>query len=728
MSLKKLFKILLTISILLISFSLFGEDNDFSRRVYVGVYQNKPKIFLDENGVPSGFFIDLLEQIAKEENWELKYISGSWSECLQNLVENKIDLMPDVAYSEERDELFDFHSIPVLESWSRIYSSKESGIEDLTDLEGKKVAILDESIQEDVFNQLMEGFGYEVEIIPVSSLTEAFEYARDGVVDAAIANHLFGEYYYLNYELEKTTIDFNPAKLYYAAAERKNAEILGVIDRYLEKWKGQDDSPYYSTLGKWEAEERFLLPPYIVWIFGGLAGLIMLTIGIIILLRHQVNVKTGHLKETVQMKNRALTELQKSERKYRLITEHVSDVIWILDLNLKFTYVSPSIEKMLGYKPEEFTNLSLDEIIEPDSLKNLIKVFKEEIDNKELNESDPDRSRVIETEQVRKNGSKIFVESRMAFLQDKSGKINGILGISRDVTKRKLAEKKMREHTDELEEMVRERTEELTKMNEKLRESNKRLKELDRLKSVFLANMSHELRTPLNSIIGFTGIILQGISGDINDEQRKQLKMVKNSANHLLNLVNDVLDFSKIEAGRVELSVEHFKLSDVVKEVTETSSFLANKKGIELITEVSEEISLKSDRRRVKQILMNLVGNAIKFTDLGSVKIVARQKNENYIDIEVIDTGMGIREEDIEKLFQPFQQIDMSRTKKHEGTGLGLHLSRKIALILGGDIAVESEFGEGSKFVITLPLEYQEKENKTEPQSKNETEEGKQNG
>lgn len=221
------------------------------------------------------------------------------------------------------------------------------------------------------------------------------------------------------------------------------------------------------------------------------------------------------------MKNRALAELEKSERKYRLISEHVSDVIWILDFNLKFTYVSPSVEKILGYKPEEFLDLSLDEIIKPESLNYVIETFKEEINNVELNKSDPDRSRVIETEQIHKDGSTVFVESRVVFLHDKSGKVNGILGISRDVTQRKLAEKKMREHTDELKVMVRERTEELREMNEQLKESNKRLRELDRLKSVFLANMSHELRTPLNSIIGFTGIMLQGISGDINDEQKK---------------------------------------------------------------------------------------------------------------------------------------------------------------------------------------------------------------
>lgn len=232
-----------TILILFASFSLFGEDSDFPRRVYVGVYQNKPKIFLNDNGEPPGIFIDLLEKISIEEKWDLKYISGTWSECLKYLAEGKIDLMPDVAYSEERDKIFDFHSIPVLESWSRIYSSQKSEINALTDLNGKSVAVLDESIQEEIFGQLMDGFGYSVEIVPVRSLTEAFEYARNGQVDAAIANHLFGDYYYRSYELEKTTFDFNRTKLYYATAEGKNAEILNVIDSYLEKWKGQENSP-----------------------------------------------------------------------------------------------------------------------------------------------------------------------------------------------------------------------------------------------------------------------------------------------------------------------------------------------------------------------------------------------------------------------------------------------------------------------------------------------------
>jgi two-component system, cell cycle sensor histidine kinase PleC len=254
--------------------------------------------------------------------------------------------------------------------------------------------------------------------------------------------------------------------------------------------------------------------------------------------------------------------------------------------------------------------------------------------------------------------------------------------------------------------------EELAGNSRKLEQANIRLQEVDRLKSIFLASMSHELRTPLNSIIGFTGIILQGMSGEINQEQRKQLTMVKNSADHLLSLINDVLDVSRIEAGRVELSHEEMRLDDVVKEVAEAFSPAASEKDLELLTEVPEGILLLSDRRRVKQVLMNLVSNAIKFTDRGSVKIAARVARDGNVEIRVIDTGIGIKKEDTDKLFQPFQQIDMSLTRSREGTGLGLHLAKRLSALLGGDISAKSEYGRGSEFILTIPLRHKGKTGK----------------
>ena len=256
--------------------------------------------------------------------------------------------------------------------------------------------------------------------------------------------------------------------------------------------------------------------------------------------------------------------------------------------------------------------------------------------------------------------------------------------------------------------------EEIQKYTSELEKANILLKQADQYKSIFLASMSHELRTPLNSIIGFTGIILQGMSGEINEEQKKQLTMVKNSSNHLLSLINDLLDISKIEAGKVELSLEEFRLNDVVGEVIETFSTKVKEKGLGLLWEKTEVITLFSDRRRMRQILMNLLSNAIKFTDRGSVKIATGILEDRILEMRITDTGIGIKKEDMNKLFQPFQQIDMDLTKKHKGTGLGLHLTKKLVALLGGDISAESEYGRGSEFIFTLPLKYKKEQRNEE--------------
>jgi len=280
--------------------------------------------------------------------------------------------------------------------------------------------------------------------------------------------------------------------------------------------------------------------------------------------------------------------------------------------------------------------------------------------------------------------------------------------LQQDITARRRAEEELRKHREHLAELVKEKTSELEQRSQELSDTNVRLEEMDQLKSVFLASMSHELRTPLNSIIGYTSLILQGMVGEINQEQREQLTVVKKNANHLLSLINDILDISRIEAGKVELSLEEFSLDDVVREVVETLLPAASEKDLELLTEVPEDITLFSDTRRVKQVLVNLVGNAVKFTDQGSVRITARVLGDDNLEIGVIDTGIGIKKEDMYKLFQPFQQMGVSLAMRHKGTGLGLYLTKKLVTILGGDISAKSEYGTGSEFPFTLPLEYRE--------------------
>jgi len=253
-------------------------------------------------------------------------------------------------------------------------------------------------------------------------------------------------------------------------------------------------------------------------------------------------------------------------------------------------------------------------------------------------------------------------------------------------------------HQEHLEELVKERTEELAEARDKAQEA-------DRLKSAFLASMSHELRTPLNSIIGFTGILLQGLAGPVNEEQVKQLTMVRNSSQHLLQLINEVLDISKIEAGELKLSPDWFNLTQAVESVEKLVRPLADKKGLPIRVDPvpADADRLFHDRRRVEQVLINLVNNAVKFTEQGEVHVRCERLGDEVV-VSVRDTGIGIKAEDMGSLFETFRQIETGLTRRYEGTGLGLSISRRLVELMGGRIMAQSDGpGRGSVFTFTLP-------------------------
>jgi len=269
-----------------------------------------------------------------------------------------------------------------------------------------------------------------------------------------------------------------------------------------------------------------------------------------------------------------------------------------------------------------------------------------------------------------------------------------------DITELKRADAEVQNYRLHLEDLVNERTEELKAANEKL-------KELDQLKSMFIASMSHELRTPLNAIIGFTGMTIKGFAGELNPEQMDNLSRVYGASKHLLALINDVIDISTIEAGRIEAYPVALSLDSVVDEAAGAITPQLKEKGLGLVVEIPA-VQLKTDRKRLLQCLLNLLSNAVKYTESGTITVAA-QETQKEVVISVSDTGIGIAEKDLPKVFEAFERFETHLRVKPGGTGLGLYLTRKIVRnILQGDIAVQSKEGAGSVFILKVPKELQQ--------------------
>lgn len=259
-----------------------------------------------------------------------------------------------------------------------------------------------------------------------------------------------------------------------------------------------------------------------------------------------------------------------------------------------------------------------------------------------------------------------------------------------------LSEAALRDYQGVLETLVEERTAELVRVNNELEAATQ-------AKTQFLANMSHELRTPLNSILGFTGVILQGLSGDITQEQRDQLEMVRKSGLRLLALVNAVLDISRIEAGRTVLECDDLDVAPLLDSCIETVTPLAAAKGLHLRVVLPEvPLHMHSDETKIHQVVLNLLANAVKFTDAGSVTLEAHTCPGDIVEFRVADTGIGIPPEDLERVFGEFTQVPVDGVHP-EGTGLGLAISRRLAAMLGGDVVATSELGVGSTFILRVP-------------------------
>jgi len=305
-------------------------------------------------------------------------------------------------------------------------------------------------------------------------------------------------------------------------------------------------------------------------------------------------------------------------------------------------------------------------------------------------------------------GESMPVEAIAGKILSDHGELTAVVTILHDrreaLEKAKLYEQ-LKQASDELERKIQAATADIAQQNELLRRQAIELEQASALKSQFLANMSHEFRTPLNAILGYTSMVLQGVGGPIAPPVRRQLGRIESNGRHLLTIINEILDISRIEAGRMPLQISRFKIPDLVSEVkAELEPMIRTKLNVS--TQLDKDLPLiASDRQKVKQILLNLFSNALKFTHHGRIIIAARRNvADRTVLLSVSDTGIGIARPDQEKIFEDFRQLDNSSTRPYGGTGLGLSICRRLSQMLNGKLTVESQLGKGSTFTLTLPI------------------------
>ncbi|MFD0990193.1 PAS domain-containing protein [Mariniflexile jejuense] len=403
--------------------------------------------------------------------------------------------------------------------------------------------------------------------------------------------------------------------------------------------------------------------------------------------------------------------LKNSELLYRSLTSNAPVAIFNVNKQGDCTYVNEEWMKYSGMSFDEAMGKGWQNALHPNDKERVLQEWQETILN--------NREFKSELRFQDANGKTTWLVAKATKLLDANNNLYGYIGMASDITERINNEKELLNYKNNLEELVNLRTEELNEgkeallnlledlnfQSQELEKEKVKAQSADLMKSAFLATMSHELRTPMNSIIGFTGILLKEYAGPLNQEQKKQLSMVKTSGEHLLGLINDVLDISKIEAGKLKVSIYPF---NYLKTLQKTLDFLlpqALKKGLKLKTEISKiNITLNSDERRVEQVLLNLLSNAIKFSSKGNITVKV-DVFENTLVTQVIDQGIGISEKDLNKLFIPFIQLDSGLSRSHEGTGLGLAICKNLVEKLGGTIQATSKKEVGSNFTFKLPLE-----------------------
>lgn len=668
---------------LVVGLSPLAVAMDADTLVKVGVYENTPLALKDENGEWTGVYPDVLDEIASREGWVLEYTEVEFARGLDMVAAGSLDMLLAVADSPERRESMAFNEATFFANWGVISTLDASDISDFTELQGRVVAVN----RGDIYNvgsgglrEMMATLHIKPVYVEYATFGEVLDAVASGHADAGLTSRLFAETHAPQLGLRTTSMAIRPSRLAIAFPidGPLTPTLIEAVDRNLLEMQDDDASAYHQALNEHVyslAQQE--VSPWVSWVISLFAIGATLTAITAWYMRVEVRKRTA--------------ELRVVSNQLQAVVDAIPDAFIRVDSDHRLIEARERPNLKLVFDPDHKTGERLESLV-------------------------PGRLRALYSDLLSQASSTGFARAEYAPFPDTdtwrearavAAADGEILLLIRDITDEHRVEALEDEQMEMLERSVAERTAELTLANQRLVGLVDELRAATRARDHFVANVSHEFRTPLNAILGFSSILSQGLAGELNEEQARQIDMILGASKRLAALVEDILALERIGAGATQVDVTEFDICKLAHDLTAEMTPLAERKDLSVVHECSEkEMMVQSDSRLLAQILVNLLGNAIKFTDSGRIEVSVSAEDDSSIRIAVSDTGIGIPRGQLDAVFEEFAQVTHGDRVKPEGTGLGLAISRRLAELLGGTLTATSTEGEGSTFTLDMPRVY----------------------
>jgi len=665
-------------------FALFqffvAAEAEADRTVRVGLYNNKPLVFMDKNGNPKGIFVDILERIAEKEQWTLKYVYGSWPDCIDRLEAGEIDLMTAIAYSKQRAKRYNYTYETIITNWGQVYISKGSNISSILDLDQKKIAVKMEDIHFLGIKELTSKFNMNCRFIEADGYDVVFELIEANRVQAGVVNRLYGIENKSNYPVQETSIMFNPIEVRFASPKDSDGDLLSIIDNHLQRMHDEKDPFYSQTLNRWlVAPSQWVLPNSIKYALFGIAALLILFALTNLTLRFKVRKRTRELSSAnVQLKNEVDIRMKAEEelRKYERIVASSTDHMAMIDLSYTYQAINDAALNVLQKSRKQVIGKTIWDVSGD--------VFFQEIHKKKVERAFSGQVVKYRTWIRFPGRGRRYMDLVCTPYAHSDNRIAGCVIISRDVTDLYELEKKL-ENAQKMEFM-----------------------------GTIAGGVAHDLNNILSGIVSYPELLLRQLPED--SSLQKPIQIIKKSGEKAAVIVQDLLTLAR----RGVACKECVDLNDIVTQFLGSPECMKIKsfhKKMTIKTDLANPLKpISGSSVHLSKTVMNLVSNAAEaMPDGGQIRIktanvktgdvcienVDGLNSSECVLLEIADTGSGISQEDMEKIFEPFY------TKKvmgRSGTGLGLAVVWGTIMDHHGHIHVESDGKKGSRFKLYFPV------------------------